>query len=126
MTAGGPTRDGQRNPDRCDPVWEVTPRQVRERLDRGDEFLLMDCRTQEEDQIARIEEGRLMPMRDLGLHLDELRGDEKTPIVVYCHTGRRSLMVAIVLRQHGFDDARSMAGGIQRWSEEVDPSIPQY
>lgn len=112
--------------DRCDPDWEVTPREVARMRADGEHFVLMDCRTPEEAALCRIEGDVLVPMQDLGLHLSELRAHEESPIVVYCHTGRRSLAVAVALRQEGFEDVRSMAGGIQRWSEQVDPSVPTY
>lgn len=110
----------------CDPHWEVTPRAVHRMQRNGRELVLLDCRTEEEEEIARLEGGRLVPMTQLSLHIDELRDHEDDPIVVYCHTGRRSLTVANVLRQCGFRHVRSMAGGIERWSNEVDPSIPRY
>jgi rhodanese-related sulfurtransferase len=108
------------------PHWEVTPRQVHAMLQRGDDFLLMDCRTPEEFEIARIEPGELYDMADLAEHLEDLAGQADRPVVVYCHHGRRSLMVASVMRQHGFAWVMSMAGGIERWSQQVDPDIPMY
>jgi rhodanese-related sulfurtransferase len=110
----------------CHPDWEITPRRVEWMIGRSDDFLLLDCRTPEEDAIARIDGGELLPMQDLPHRLDDLREHEARPIVVYCHTGRRSLMVTSVLRAQGFADVRSMAGGIDRWSLEVDRSMPRY
>ena len=110
----------------CDPEWEVTPSQVRTMLDEQTDFLLLDCRKPEEDVIARIEGGRLVPMQELSEHLEELRAYEDRPVVVYCRSGQRSLEVTTTLRQQGFTDVKSMAGGILRWSVEIDPTIPQY
>jgi rhodanese-related sulfurtransferase len=110
----------------CDPNWEVTPRAVRRMQKRNEPFLLLDCRTPEEEALASLEGGRLVPMQELSLHIDDLREHQDAPVVVYCHTGRRSLTVTRVLRQCGFRDVRSMAGGIERWSIEVDPDVPRY
>jgi adenylyltransferase/sulfurtransferase len=118
------TDDG--HADRCDPEWEITPRAVARMREGSEPFVLLDCRTPEEAAICHIEGGVLVPFMDLGLRLSDLREYEETPIVVYCHIGRRSLVVAALLREQGFDNVRSMAGGIQRWSEEVDPSVPTY
>jgi rhodanese-related sulfurtransferase len=118
------TDDG--HADRCDPDWEVTPRAVARMRTASEDFLLLDCRTTEESDLCRIEGDTLVPLQELGGHLGKLREYEETPIVVYCHTGRRSLVVTALLREQGFENVRSMAGGIQRWSEEVDPSMPTY
>ncbi|MCI0362636.1 MAG: hypothetical protein L0Y44_05460 [Phycisphaerales bacterium] len=108
------------------PGWEVSPQQVQELRARGADFVLLDCRTPDEHDLAAIEGDRLVPMLDLDLHLPELGDLKERPIVVYCHTGRRSLTVTAVLREHGFKDVRSMAGGIERWSLEIDPNVPRY
>jgi rhodanese-related sulfurtransferase len=112
--------------DSCHPDWEVTPRRVQQMMRAGTDLLLLDCRTPEEEELARIEGGVLVPMQDLASRLDALRDHEDRRIVVYCHTGRRSLVVTSALRREGFVDVRSMAGGIERWSLEVDRSIPRY
>lgn len=106
--------------------WEISPQEVRDLRQSGAEFLLIDCRKPDEHEVANIEGSRLMPMQDLDLHLPELQVYRDHPIVVYCHTGRRSMTVTTVLRNQGFTNVRSMAGGIERWSVEIDPSVPRY
>lgn len=106
--------------------WETTPRDVRHRLEEDDSFLLLDCRRDEEVATAKIEGCVHIPMEEIGARLDEIEDFEDKPVVVYCHTGRRSLRVASLLRQNGFDDARSMAGGIELWSLDIDPTVPRY
>src|SRR5688572_18226318 len=95
--------------------WEVSPQEVSRLLASDTKPLLLDCRTPDEHELASIQGDRLVPMLDLDLHLPELQVHHEQPIVVYCHTGRRSLTVTAVLREHGFKDVRSMAGGIERW-----------
>lgn len=106
--------------------WEITPAEVKARLDRREDMLLLDVRTDQEVDLARIEGSHHLPMHDLHLRIDEIRAHERRPIVVYCHRGRRSLLVAAALRRAGFEDVRSMAGGIDQWSRTIDPSIALY
>ena len=113
------------------PEWEVTPRQTKEQLDAtaAKPFILLDCRRPEEWQTTRIAGARHIPMADIERRADELESDEgtrDTPIVVHCHHGMRSLKVTGALRAMGFTDVRSMAGGIDLWSVDVDPSVTRY
>ena len=106
--------------------WEITPAEVARRLKDGDDLVLIDCRTAEEHDLAHIDGAMLVPMQELSVRIGELRQFEDRPIVVHCHKGKRSMTVTAVLRELGFEDVRSMSGGIHRWSEEVDPAVPKY
>ena len=86
--------------------------------------MLLDCRQPEEHEFARFEGGILIPMEEIPTRVGELSASQ--PIVVYCHLGGRSLMVTQWLRENGFPDAKSMRGGIDAWSQQIDPSIPRY
>ena len=113
--------------DRCDPSWEVSPRDLYERLQSGDaDLLLIDCRTAEERSICRIEGSLHVPMNQFASELAGLRRLDDRDIVVYCHHGQRSLAMTAALRKAGFESARSLAGGIDRWSVEIDSAIPRY
>ena len=103
---------------------EITPKQVKERLERGEKFMLVDVREPWEHQLCRIEGAKLVPLGTVASNLQMFEAAED--VVLYCHHGRRSLDAAAWLQQHGVDGARSMAGGIERWSSEVDPSVPRY
>jgi rhodanese-related sulfurtransferase len=103
---------------------EIEPHEVRQMLSRGDEFLLVDVREPWEYETARIEGSVLVPMREIPGHVTRLAGTES--VVLYCHHGIRSLDAAAWLRSQGISGARSMAGGIDRWSIEVDPKVPRY
>jgi adenylyltransferase/sulfurtransferase len=65
-------------------------------------------------------------MQELDEHMSELEPHRDKPVIVYCHTGRRSMTVTTVLRAKGFTNVKSMAGGIERWSLEIDPNVPRY
>jgi rhodanese-related sulfurtransferase len=104
---------------------EITPVELKALLDSGGSLRLIDVREPEEHAICRIEGARLIPMRSVPQHLQELDGEE-TPIVVFCHHGMRSLSVVEWLRQQGVANCRSMAGGIDLWSVQIDPGVPRY
>lgn len=107
--------------------WEITPRQTRELLADGKaDVLLIDCRTAEEHARARIEGALLVPLHEMPEAIDDLREHAHRRIVVHCHHGRRSLQGAAILRAAGFADVRSMAGGIDLWSIDIDQSVPRY
>ena len=88
--------------------------------------VLLDCRTHAERELARIEGSLHLPISELEGRLGELRVHEECAIVVYCHHGVRSLAVTVALRQAGFDDVRSLAGGIEKWSIHIDATVPRY
>jgi rhodanese-related sulfurtransferase len=90
------------------------------------EWLLLDCRTPEEHATARIAGALLIQMQELAGRIDELNEWRDKPVIVHCHHGVRSLRVAHWLRERGFSGARSMRGGIEAWSAEIDPSVPRY
>jgi adenylyltransferase/sulfurtransferase len=103
---------------------EVTPREVSERLERGDDFLFVDVREKWEHEASRIEGSVLIPLREIPGSLQELAGARA--IVLFCHHGMRSLDAAAWLRAQGVAGAQSMSGGIDRWTTEVDPRVPRY
>lgn len=106
--------------------WEIDCRSVKQLLDDGAPFLLLDCREPAEYETAKIAEATLVPMSQLTSRVGELEPYRQGAVVVHCHHGGRSMRVAQWLRQNGFARAQSMAGGIHQWSAEIDPTIPQY
>jgi adenylyltransferase/sulfurtransferase len=103
---------------------EITPEQLRQRLDRGDQLLLVDVREPGEHQICRIEGARLIPLGTIPASFQTL--DTGEDVICYCHHGMRSMDVAVWLRNHGIENVQSLAGGIERWSAEIDPTVPRY
>jgi rhodanese-related sulfurtransferase len=104
---------------------EITPAEVKAKLDSGSAILMIDVREPEEHRICRIDGSRLIPMRSIPQHLEELR-EEDGQIVVFCHHGVRSLSVVDWLRRQGVENSTSMAGGIDLWSRRIDPAVPRY
>lgn len=105
---------------------EVDVQTVAARLKAGDGFVLVDCRETDEHQTCRIAGARLLPMTELAQRVAELEPHRDQDIVVHCHHGGRSLRVARWLREQGFTRAQSMAGGVDAWSQQIDPSVPRY
>jgi len=103
---------------------EITPAALAARLERGEEPLLLDVREPYEWAIARLPGARLVPLNSLPDALDTL--DRSEEIVVYCHHGPRSAAAVDWLREQGFDRARNLVGGIDRWTQDVDPSMRRY
>lgn len=99
---------------------------VKAKLDAGEEFLLLDCRQPDEYEIANIAGSTLIPMGQLEERVSELDSHRNQLIVVHCHHGGRSLRVTHWLRQQGFGAVQNMEGGIDLWSQTVDPSVPRY
>ena len=103
---------------------EVVPSEVKDKLARGEEFVFVDVRERWEYETSHIEGSVLIPLREIPANLARLEAAGEG--VLFCHHGMRSLDAAAWLRSQGVEGARSMAGGIDRWASEIDPSIPRY
>lgn len=99
---------------------------VKTRLDTGDDFLFIDCREQQEYDHVRIDGATLIPMSEIPDRVQELESHRDKDIVIHCHHGGRSLNVANWLKNNGFKNPLSMAGGIDQWAQEIDTSLPRY
>jgi adenylyltransferase/sulfurtransferase len=108
----------------ADELPEVTPRELAARIARGEALTIIDVREPGEWAIARIDNARLIPLGTLHDAVESL--DRAGDIVVHCHHGMRSAAAVRYLRERGFDRVSNLAGGIARWSAEVDPAVPQY
>jgi rhodanese-related sulfurtransferase len=106
---------------------ELTPKQVDERQRGGERIAVLDVREPAELAISRLAGAVEIPMGSVPSELQRIEalGDDGD-IAVICHHGVRSLNVAVWLRQHGVENCFSVAGGIDRWSLEVDPGVPRY
>lgn len=104
---------------------EISPAALKHLLDAGASLRIIDVREPFEYETARLGVGELIPMQTIPAHLNELAADP-TPMVILCHHGVRSLQVVQFLRHHGIPRCRSLAGGIDQWSCEIDPTVPRY
>src|SRR5215468_4228524 len=104
--------------------YEITPLELKEKMDRGDEFVLVDVREPEEYAIAQIPGSRLIPLSTVPERINELSSADD--IVVHCRSGVRSAKAVDFMKQAGFRRVKNLVGGILRWSDDVDPSVPKY
>jgi len=104
-------------------VPEITPKELKARLDRGDDLFILDVREPHEYQICNLH-GYLIPLGDLPRRASEL--DSSREIVAHCRSGKRSADAVDFLRQAGFRKIWNLKGGILAWSDEVDPKVPKY
>ena len=114
---------GEEAPAAVTSVPEMTPRELKQRLDRGDDLFVLDVREPHEYQICNIH-GYLLPLGDLPRRVHEL--DSSREIVAHCRSGKRSADAAEFLRKAGFRKIWNLKGGILAWADEVDPSMPKY
>ena len=105
--------------------FEISPEDVKRKLDAAEPFLLLDVREPWEFDTAHIDGAKLMPMGDVPSRAHQ-ELDPDAHIVVLCHHGVRSMNVTVWLRQQGFENVQSMRGGVDAWSRRVDAKVPLY
>jgi len=107
-----------------DPALNLSPEDVKTKLDRGEKIILLDVREPWEVAINRLNDAVVIPLGELGQRYTELNPDAE--IVVYCHMGVRSLKATRFLIDRQFKNVKNLAGGIEAWSLKVDPKVPRY
>jgi adenylyltransferase/sulfurtransferase len=102
----------------------ISVRDLKQKMDEKEKFELIDVREIFEYEIAKIDGAKLIPLREIESRADEIARDK--PVVVHCHRGSRSAEAVRLLRQRGYTNVFNLEGGIDAWSESIDPSVPQY
>ncbi|WP_457622590.1 rhodanese-like domain-containing protein [Persephonella sp.] len=104
----------------------ISVEELKEKIDSGEDFLLLDVREPQEYEFSRIreKEAMLIPLMKLPAVIDKLPKDK--PIYIICRSGNRSLQATLWLMEKGFKDVKNVEGGILAWSEFIDPTVPQY
>lgn len=103
---------------------EISPRELKARLDGNDRPLLLDVRQDWETRLCRLPNAVHIPIEEIELRYEELSAEDE--IVVYCHQGVRSAAVAEYLRGLGYGKVRNLAGGLDSWARTVDPGMRRY
>ena len=113
--------------------YEITPAELQTIFaeENNTSVRLIDCREEDEWAICRIESPgerptELIPLSRFAAEAPEKLGEESRPVVIYCHHGMRSMNATLFLRERGIEKVWSLAGGIDLWSTQVDPSVPRY
>src|SRR5436190_9528910 len=104
---------------------QISPSRLAEMMKAGQSVYLLDVRQPEEHTLARLADSILIPLPELMGRVGEVEPDEGIPVVVYCHHGIRSMTGAALLERAGVKDVYSLAGGIDAWSQLIDPAIPR-
>ena len=105
---------------------EISVEDLSLRLERGERPLLVDVRQPWEHELSRLPGSLLLPLGELPSRAAEVQPAPGQLVVCYCHHGVRSLHAAEILSRAGLPDAVSLAGGIDAWSLQIDPSVPRY
>lgn len=103
-----------------------TVQELKEKRDRGDDFVLIDVRESDELEIASLNGASHIPLGDIPMRAPELTMWKEKEVICMCHHGMRSARALQILESVGFSRVRNLTGGIHAWSVQVDPSIPQY
>ncbi len=103
---------------------EISPQDLKARLERNDRPVLVDVRDDWETKLCRLDNALHIPMEELEFRTEELNPADD--IVVYCHHGVRSAAVADYLRRLGFTRVRNLSGGLDAWARTVEPAMRRY
>jgi sulfur-carrier protein adenylyltransferase/sulfurtransferase len=114
---------GEEAPSTVTNIPEITPRDLKSRLDKGDDLYILDVREPHEYDIGNLN-GHLIPLGELPQRVNEL--DSSREIVAHCRSGKRSAEAVEFLQKAGFRKIWNLKGGILAWSDDVDPSVPKY
>jgi rhodanese-related sulfurtransferase len=105
-------------------IEEISPSDAKKLIDENKEIKLLDVRERWEYNISHIQNSILIPLSEFNSRFNELNPDDN--IIVVCHHGVRSYRVTEFLLSKGFKKVKNLQGGIDAWSQQVDPSIPLY
>jgi adenylyltransferase/sulfurtransferase len=109
-----------------DGIPQITVSELKRKRDAGEKFFLLDVREPYEYEISKINGSTLIPVGEVGARLAELQKHKDEGIVIHCRSGARSQTAALQLKEAGFKNVSNVAGGINAWATEIDPSLPTY
>jgi len=104
----------------------MTPLELSARLRAASPPRLLDVRQPEEHAFAALANSTLIPLGELAGRVEEIGDWQQDEVVVYCHHGIRSAQAVAMLRAAGFTNVHNLSGGIDRWTDEVDATMPRY
>ena len=110
--------------DAADTAMQIEPRELSDRMARGEKVQLLDVRTREEFDAVKIDQAQLFTQELMQNAMSQW--PRENLVVIYDHQGARSMDAAAYFQGHGFPNVKSLRGGIDAWSAEVDSSLPRY
>lgn len=102
---------------------EITVQELKDKKESKKEFLLLDVREDVEYLVSNLD-GHHIPLGQLDNRLKEIEEHKENEVIVMCRTGNRSSRAASFLEKNGFDNVANLNGGIKKWADEIDPSLP--
>lgn len=106
-------------------VEEVTVQELKELLDNNEPVYLLDVRERFEKDLVDIG-GDLIPLGQLDSRISEIESNKEKPVIIYCRSGARSAEACRMLLAEGFQNVRNLKGGVLKWADDIDPSLPKY
>ena len=103
---------------------EITPQELKARLDRGEPLVLLDVRQHWETRLCRLDGAVYIPIEEIAHRTEELNPEDE--IVVFCHQGIRSAAASDYLSRLGFGKVKNLLGGLDLWARTVDPTMRRY
>lgn len=107
-------------------VKEITPLELKKKLDAGNEVVILDVREPHELAICHLDNSAHVPLGELPYRLSELAGCKNSELIVYCRSGKRSERACHLLVANGFAQVFNLKGGILAWADEVDSTVAKY
>lgn len=105
-------------------IKEISAEELKSKLDNGERITLIDVREMDEYKICHLEQAKLILLRQLPKHLNEIDKNQLT--ILYCHHGMRSAQAVMWLNQNGFANVVSLRGGIDEWAQKIEPEMERY
>jgi rhodanese-related sulfurtransferase len=105
---------------------QIRPEALADLISKGEAVYLLDVREPWEHEHVHLPDSVLIPLGELPTRIDEVEPADGAKVVVYCHHGIRSLSGAAILESRGLGEAYSLAGGIDAWSQLIDPKVRRY
>ncbi len=107
-------------------IAQIAPAELKRKLDAGEPVYLLDVRNDDEHAFCSLPGSVLIPLGELVGRVEEVEPPADALVVVYCHHGIRSLTGAAIVARAGIENVASLAGGIEAWSTQIDPTVPRY
>ncbi len=104
--------------------FDITPEELKTRLDKGDKLFILDVREPAEYAVCKLHGSTLIPLGEVAKRLNEL--DSSQEIIVHCKLGGRSAKAVDILRNAGFERVKNLVGGIDAWAQKIDKTMPRY
>ena len=123
---GQPEPEPEEESSDGDEIQQLSVEDAHEMLSSENPPFLLDVRTPGEVQIASIPNAHVIPLQEIPYRYEELNSEKDGPMIIHCHHGMRSMQAAMFLQSKGFYKLYNLAGGIDVWSQSIDPSIARY